>query len=107
MESAIALENYREACENGRGALLLSVARGKVSEGIDFDHHLGRCVVMMGIPYVYTQVRMFVPLKRNQNSPELYINRSLIVYVYVYIYIYVCVCLIIYICMCKCRRFIS
>lgn len=25
-----------QACENGRGAILLSVARGKVSEGIDF-----------------------------------------------------------------------
>ena len=31
-----------KACENGRGAVLLSVARGKVSEGVDFDHHLGR-----------------------------------------------------------------
>ena len=35
----------------------MSVARGKVSEGIDFDHHLGRAVLMFGIPYVYTQVR--------------------------------------------------
>lgn len=33
-----------KACDNGRGAVLLSVARGKVSEGIDFDHHLGRYV---------------------------------------------------------------
>lgn len=37
METSIALKNYREACNNGRGAVLLSVARGKVSEGIDFD----------------------------------------------------------------------
>ena len=27
---------FSQACENGRGAILLSVARGKVSEGIDF-----------------------------------------------------------------------
>ena len=27
---------FIQACENGRGAILLSVARGKVSEGIDF-----------------------------------------------------------------------
>ena len=76
-----------KACENGRGAVLLSVARGKVSEGIDFAHHLGRsvssntnflflfiitndplyisffvlikrAVLMFGIPYVYTQSRI-------------------------------------------------
>jgi hypothetical protein len=35
---------------------MLSVARGKVSEGIDFDHHYGRAVLMFGIPYVYTKV---------------------------------------------------
>lgn len=28
-----------QACENGRGAVLLSVARGKVSEGIDFGRY--------------------------------------------------------------------
>ena len=38
--------------------MLLSVARGKVSEGIDFDHHYGRAVVMFGIPYVYTESRI-------------------------------------------------
>lgn len=29
-----------QACENGRGAILLSVARGKVSEGIDFGNNI-------------------------------------------------------------------
>ena len=29
-----------QACENGRGAILLSVARGKVSEGIDFGNNV-------------------------------------------------------------------
>ncbi|XP_033127767.1 general transcription and DNA repair factor IIH helicase subunit XPD-like [Anneissia japonica] len=57
-ETSVALINYQKACENGRGAVLLSVARGKVSEGIDFDHHYGRAVVMFGVPYVYTQSRM-------------------------------------------------
>jgi Rad3-related DNA helicase len=38
--------------------VLLAVARGKVSEGVDFDHHLGRAVLMLGIPYVYTQSRI-------------------------------------------------
>ncbi|KZV93386.1 DNA repair helicase [Exidia glandulosa HHB12029] len=57
-ETSIALENYRRACNNGRGAVLLSVARGKVSEGIDFDHHYGRAVIMFGVPYQYTESRI-------------------------------------------------
>ena len=28
---------FSEACDSGQGAVLLSVARGKVAEGIDFD----------------------------------------------------------------------
>ena len=82
-ETSVALENYRrvslvdsaflldvlsadysrhdvlfQACNNGRGAVLLSVARGKVSEGIDFDHNYGRAVIMFGIPYQYTESRI-------------------------------------------------
>ena len=56
-QSNVRVLSFR-ACENGRGAVLLAVARGKVSEGVDFDHHLGRAVLMMGIPYVYTQSRI-------------------------------------------------
>ncbi|GAA5948612.1 hypothetical protein JCM10213_003558 [Rhodosporidiobolus nylandii] len=58
VETSAALENYRRACDNGRGACLLSVARGKVSEGIDFDHNYGRAVIMFGIPYQYTESRI-------------------------------------------------
>lgn len=36
----------------------MSVARGKVSEGIDFDHNYGRAVIMFGIPYQYTESRI-------------------------------------------------
>ncbi|KAF9653113.1 transcription factor TFIIH complex subunit Rad15 [Thelephora ganbajun] len=57
-ETSVALENYRKACDNGRGAVLLSVARGKVSEGIDFDHNYGRAVIMFGVPYQYTESRI-------------------------------------------------
>merc|ERR1712137_223768 len=35
-----------------------SVARGKISEGIDFDHHYGRCVIVFGIPFVYSESRV-------------------------------------------------
>jgi DNA excision repair protein ERCC-2 len=57
-ESSLALETYRTACCNGRGAVLLCVARGKVSEGIDFDHHFGRTVICMGVPFQYTESRI-------------------------------------------------
>eukprot|EP00815_Leptocylindrus_aporus_P013722 CAMPEP_0116071416 /NCGR_PEP_ID=MMETSP0322-20121206/13741_1 /TAXON_ID=163516 /ORGANISM="Leptocylindrus danicus var. apora, Strain B651" /LENGTH=332 /DNA_ID=CAMNT_0003559709 /DNA_START=578 /DNA_END=1573 /DNA_ORIENTATION=- len=54
VETTLALDNYRRACDSGRGAVFLSVARGKVSEGINFDRHYGRCVVMIGVPFQYT-----------------------------------------------------
>eukprot|EP01127_Copromyxa_protea_P018211 TRINITY_DN5675_c0_g1_i1.p1 TRINITY_DN5675_c0_g1~~TRINITY_DN5675_c0_g1_i1.p1 ORF type:complete len:762 (+),score=107.42 TRINITY_DN5675_c0_g1_i1:36-2321(+) len=57
-ETSLALENFKLACSNGRGAIFLSIARGKVSEGIDFEHHYGRCVILFGIPYVYTESRI-------------------------------------------------
>ncbi|WEW54913.1 TFIIH/NER complex ATP-dependent 5'-3' DNA helicase subunit [Emydomyces testavorans] len=57
-ESSLALETYRTACCNGRGAVLLCVARGKVSEGIDFDHHYGRAVLCIGVPFQYTESRI-------------------------------------------------
>ncbi|KAJ3341825.1 DNA-dependent ATPase of the nucleotide excision repair factor 4 complex [Gonapodya sp. JEL0774] len=57
-ETSLALENYRIACDNGRGAIMLSVARGKVSEGIDFDHQYGRAVILFGVPYQYTESRI-------------------------------------------------
>ena len=80
-ETSIALENYRrvrrsvcaesrrrltraacQACDNGRGAVLLSVARGKVSEGIDFDHNYGRAVIMFGCVRACVLARLSVSL---------------------------------------------
>jgi len=54
VETTMALDNFRRACDSGRGAVFLSVARGKVSEGINFDRHYGRAVIMFGVPFQYT-----------------------------------------------------
>jgi DNA excision repair protein ERCC-2 len=54
VETTLALDNFRRACDSGRGAVFLSVARGKVSEGINFDRHYGRAVIMFGVPFQYT-----------------------------------------------------
>lgn len=73
-ETTLALETFRTACNNGRGAVMFSVARGKVSEGIDFDHHYGRTVLMIGVPFQYTESRILKArlefLRNNYNIRE-------------------------------------
>ncbi|KAF9619870.1 hypothetical protein IFM89_009652 [Coptis chinensis] len=60
VETTLALDNYRRACDCGRGAIFFSVARGKVAEGIDFDRHYGRLVIMYGVPFQYTLSRILL-----------------------------------------------
>ena len=59
-ETSLSLASYRKACEVGRGAVFFSIARGKVAEGIDFDEHYGRAVIMFGVPFQYTRSRMLL-----------------------------------------------
>jgi len=55
LETQEALANFKRSCDCGRGAVFLSIARGKVAEGVDFDRHYGRAVLLFGIPIQYTQ----------------------------------------------------
>lgn len=58
IEASLAIQNYKAACDSGRGAILLSVARGRAAEGIDFDNQYGRAVVLFGVPFQYTESRV-------------------------------------------------
>ncbi|GAB1205703.1 ATP-dependent DNA helicase chl1 [Aspergillus pseudonomiae] len=45
------LQEYASVVGSGRGALLLSVVGGKLSEGINFSDRLGRGVLIVGLPF--------------------------------------------------------
>lgn len=64
VETSLALNNYRRACDSGRGGIFLSIARGKVAEGVNFDSHYGRCVVICGIPFLSSESK---PLEAREN----------------------------------------
>lgn len=50
-EFAECIKAFNTAVDSKRGAVLLGVCRGKVSEGIDFADARGRAVIVTGLPY--------------------------------------------------------
>ena len=61
--STIIDEFQKTATNSKNGALLLAVARGKVSEGVDFADRHARCVVVCGIPFA-NHGDLFIQLKK-------------------------------------------
>ncbi|KAL8951115.1 MAG: hypothetical protein Q9222_002887 [Ikaeria aurantiellina] len=45
------LQQYSQTIDDGKGAILLSVLGGKMSEGINFSDKLGRGVAVVGLPF--------------------------------------------------------
>ncbi|BFU25795.1 DNA repair helicase putative [Entamoeba histolytica] len=55
-ETSLAFQNYRLACHTGKGAILFCVTRGRLSEGINFTNHLARAVLIIGAPYLQSEI---------------------------------------------------
>jgi len=71
------LIEYSAAARSPKGALLTCAIGGKLSEGINFADELGRCVIVVGLPYpnktspVLVEKMAFLDEKRKANPANL------------------------------------
>lgn len=68
------VKEYYETVKNRKGAIYMAVLRGKVSEGIDFNDHNARAVIICGIPFPpatdprITLKKSYLDLNRNNQN---------------------------------------
>lgn len=82
------LKEYKETVEavssgnlkhdtSDTGAILLAVVGGKISEGINFSDGMGRCIVMVGLPYPSpSDVELIERIKHLEGLGEATSNQS-------------------------------
>eukprot|EP01130_Rhizamoeba_saxonica_P008546 TRINITY_DN345_c0_g1_i5.p1 TRINITY_DN345_c0_g1~~TRINITY_DN345_c0_g1_i5.p1 ORF type:complete len:408 (+),score=71.82 TRINITY_DN345_c0_g1_i5:1072-2295(+) len=63
------IERYKVYAKKKRGAILMGVYRGKISEGLDFGDELARGVIIIGIPFPSTY-NIKVKLKKEYNEEK-------------------------------------
>ncbi|OHS92877.1 DNA repair helicase UVH6 [Tritrichomonas foetus] len=49
-KTALLIDNYKRAIDNGRGCVFFGVSTGASSNGIDFSGAYGRCCILFGLP---------------------------------------------------------
>ncbi|TNV84441.1 hypothetical protein FGO68_gene4414 [Halteria grandinella] len=69
------IATMNENCINNRGAVLMGVCRGKVSEGIDFSDDAARCVIVIGMPFPQMNEPRVILKQHFLNSIVYYIAR--------------------------------
>lgn len=51
IDNQSAMNEYKHKSKTDRGSVFFCVARGKITEGIDFSDEYARAVILIGIPY--------------------------------------------------------
>ena len=93
-----------QACENGRGAILLSVARGKVSEGIDFGNSIVNKFIFGQYDHLCLYLSVF-PSMCQSVSPSICPSVSQSVSQSIYMYLFVCFSVCLFVCLSVCLFF--